>query len=329
MKKNFIYLSLFLVSLFCLVGTIAINIYNSNNLATTNQNNIVVDIIENNSNKMSLSKRYAQNESGDNVVEVTATVTPSNANANLSWNLMWADVCDEDVMQYLNLNVSSDTLTCQVTMLNYFDTQVNLICCSVEDTDIYATCTIDCMKRTTSIDLFELKFYRNDSLGHLIPIKDGDNNVIVFDDYAPLNLDIYKFGNLDLSYNRIGSIDNDYIENITLSLSQEIIEFFDNYIGFGDGALTSLSYDNDIKSLSLRALISLFFTGLPTNELSNDMLGCLASTSHWFDLTIEISDLGESGSINTLSSTYMLTGFYIEYTPNVQEINLNQENILL
>ena len=162
MKKYLNILTVFIlvfVSFFTLTGC--------NNVKKDSPEDMIVSNVEERGIRIS-SKR---NRYGDNSITLTATVTPSNAtNKKLNWTL----TCDDSSINpsdYVNLNVSADTLSCVVTKITRCPVQLKIVVSSQSNPDVFATCYID-FYQVTDVSSIELKIEDLNDIEH-ITMKDG------------------------------------------------------------------------------------------------------------------------------------------------------------
>lgn len=114
-----------------------------------NNYNMIVNNVEENGIGLKMTKLAATSSSLSNSITINATVNPSNAtNKNLSWELSWKTSKNDNIDIYLSKNISSDTLSCTLNYLNPFDTQIILTVSSQKNSEISATCTFDCYKKS-------------------------------------------------------------------------------------------------------------------------------------------------------------------------------------
>ena len=121
-----------------------------NDITDENQDvgNGVITGVENNS-VFKLSTRTVSNNGA--ALDVVASFDEhANVNKLVDWSLSWNG--SGDVNEYVSLNVSEDTLTCNVKVLKGFTTQIKLTCTLRSNTNLTAVCNIDYVGRTISFD---------------------------------------------------------------------------------------------------------------------------------------------------------------------------------
>ena len=92
--------------------------------------------------------------------QLTATITPAEAtNKKVDWTVAWKNpsstwASGKTVTSYVTVTATSDgALTANVSCLQAFGEQVIVKCTSRDNTDISASCTLDYVKRVSSIGL--------------------------------------------------------------------------------------------------------------------------------------------------------------------------------
>lgn len=68
-------------------------------------------------------------------------------NKQLNWSLEWATTKSDLVSEYVKLDILSN-FSVELTYLKQFDSQIILKATSVEVSSVFATCTVDCYKRS-------------------------------------------------------------------------------------------------------------------------------------------------------------------------------------
>ena len=182
MKKYLSILSVFVllfVSFFTLTGC--------KNVKKDSPGDMIVSNVEERGIRIS-SKR---NRFGNNSITLTATVTPSNAtNKKLNWTL----TCDDSSINpsdYVNLNVSADTLSCDLEKNDSCVVQLKLVVSSQSNPTVFATCYIDFYQITT-FNSINLKIEDPNDIEHII-MNDGcfDLTDYTYNDFKSILL--YRF----------------------------------------------------------------------------------------------------------------------------------------
>lgn len=243
-----------------------------------------------------LSNVSTQSASED--IEIVATVNPDNAvNKELTWTLTWKTSKSDSVSDYVTKTVSSDTLTCTLTYVKNFDTQIILTATSVANSSIKATCTVDCYKR---ISKYELSL-AIDFDGALCIVSADENRIIdysgEYDSFPSALKDVYFDFEEDIeNITRVGTIDSSYSITRYIQLSSELRTALTNK------GITCISTRSKLVD---GTTFDDIFTELCTiNSLDNFKLA-LASTSSWFVMGVYITENGET----TMLGSYRLMGF--------------------
>ena len=107
---------------------------------------VVADV--QNSDMLKLTKRNKISANGQ-TLSVSATLSPDwILDKTVTWDVSFKGTASLFATDYISLNVSSDTLTCDVSVKKAFTTQMILTCTSNSDSSVKATCTIDYVGRT-------------------------------------------------------------------------------------------------------------------------------------------------------------------------------------
>lgn len=179
-----------------------------------------------------ISSEATVNEDTD-IYLLSATVEPVTAtNQNLSWSIEWADsenewASAENIDEYITLSVSdTDSKSCKVTCLQPFGAQAIIKCVSDENSDIYATCTVDYTQKLVSA---VLKF--NISENEYIV---SENSEVPYLTNGVASVDLQK---------TVGSIVKDnFVASVSVSATDSFIEWLEHSYGDSYGS----GYDNVI-----------------------------------------------------------------------------------
>lgn len=276
MKKfiRFFGIILVFIFVFCLLG----NHFTSNPVNNEkNDPNLIVENLES-----SQFMKLSTTRSTTNSVTVKATVTPDTAaNKNLTWNLAWSSESSEDISDYVTMDISINSLECTLTYLHPFSTQLILTASSVVNSEVKATCTVDCYKKTFNIN-FKCVIDIEDN-----PISDysgnqEDGSVILPVEFTPQTLDDLNFdySSFECELEKYGTIDSESKITYKIKLSDSLINIFEqaNITGFNDEICEVDDYSS---------YFDYWFDQVERNETFYE---ALASTMFWFDIIIEISE---------------------------------------
>ena len=104
-----------------------------------------------NSDMLKLSKRNKVSANGQ-VLSVSATLSPDwIIDKTVTWSASWKTTNSANVMDYITLKTSSDTLSCDVSVKKAFTTQIILTCYATSNSNVKATCTIDYVGKTINV----------------------------------------------------------------------------------------------------------------------------------------------------------------------------------
>ena len=283
MKKKKIILFSVSALFICLIAVLSCVFMNSNNKDLSNINdNLIVET--KNSEHIKLVRKNSVNDSGTESVFIAAELNGSNTdNIDLAFSLDWTKSTNLELSDCLQLDVSEDQRSCNITFLNAFDVQAVLNVSAVNDDSIIAaTCSIDCYTRVTHITDFALEF-NEETFIH----SQFDNGEYIYDfsekDSAfILNSRLTAF---PVDYTGIGSIARDPSFVKEIHISNELLQLFaQNNISV---AMTN-SFIEDFGGFSLVKIMICLLTGMPDGSLTNAQIDILEQCTHWFYVTIEV-----------------------------------------
>lgn len=179
---------------------------------------------------------------------VTATVTPSYADATLQWSLAfknpsstWAN--DKNIDSYMTIDVNNDTSCCTVTCNEAFGEQIILTAVSVVNSSVFASCSIDYEKRIQDFSV-EIK---EKTLGLVSAISFSDDELQ------------YTFTpTLTLG---VGTIDPTptYTYQFTDEFNSALPDTFDGPIGFvPNTTVTDINNELTFSKLSFRLVSNIY-----------------------------------------------------------------------
>lgn len=332
MKEKLLKLSSIFFSIMCLLIVVfAITVKKTEK--ETEFGDLIVDTETNkNPNSIFELKANARVESGVTKVTVTAFLKGTvegfgtGYDTTLRWDLAWASPKEEEVSDYVKLDVISNKVV-QLTYIKQFDTQIILTATSVANESISATCTIDCYERS-NFDEYTLNI-------------NGTNHQYTFDSGEANMSNAYSIEEivcerpLDLSVSagspKVGTIATTTTTDGTLTLSSELEAAFRakgytefNSIDFDDvanyGFFTAIEYlCNDQFAL---------FSRNDGMLLNRELHEILAETECWFTLSFENEDLYNG---NAVHSSHYDIDILMDYNPSFGEIvsiDLTEKNII-
>lgn len=312
------------LSFILMVGIICISLVgckSKKDKADEEKNDNYLMCTENESNGINLKmKRLSnvstQSTSGD--IEIVAIVNPSDAvNKKLTWTLTWKTSKSDSISDYVTKSVSSDTLTCTLTYVKNFDTQIILKATSDANSSISATCTIDCYKRTQGINSLKLTIDFNGSM------IEGDSfgDSIDYVDYEELNFDdlsyyTFDLSNSNISLNRIGTVDSNTTIKYYLTLSSNLKTYLTN------NGITCNSTVFELEDANISILD--VFNDLCTINSQDNFKKALSSYAYWFDLRIVVS---ENNVTESYTKTYSMIGFNLVES-EIKSISFNNSSVI-
>ena len=178
---------------------------------------------------ITLTKRNKVSNNGQSL-SVKATISPSYvSNKKVSWSVAWKTTNSQNINNYITLSISSDTLTCNVSVKSAFSKQIILTCTSQSNSSVKATCTIDYVGRNleTYSDCTSARYYI-------------DNYDLTFDGLFDMAID-----NLETNITTGGTLKGT-AKNIRVDYDGEF-EFDSGYIFYIEDSSSCISeYDSDV-----------------------------------------------------------------------------------
>lgn len=284
-------------------------------------------------------------------VDLTVTVTPADANQNVTWEIRFKNADSEwatgkDVKDYVTLTTEStyDT-TAEVTCYAPFGEQIEIICTSVENEEMTDTCTVDFLQSVKNLSL---------TFGDNLPINSGTTEFtweinengaglggaanVTFDTYDTYTIGEDYTWDIDLRVSSGGGVNYDnendpayndgHLTVDGIRDSQDIKDYKDLYF---EPLLniTELCFDRDLMDeVNLGYWDNESFGGgfyVPFTTLSNSEIQSLTIISPvmWqLNLTVTGKETGEAFY---LVSDLRLTGF--TNVAQVQSLSFSASNI--
>lgn len=297
-----------------------------------NSGDLIVDTeSEKNPDSMIELKAHSRVESG--VTKIVITATPKGSvsglgtgyNNELKWELKWSSEKEEDVSEYVKLEVFTNTVV-QLTYLKQFDTQIILTATSVENADIHASCTVDCYKRS-NFDEYKIKFNDTDYEVAFSNSEIDLKNIMTTEEMAagrPIELIIE-------SGSKVGTIDT--ITDIygCYTISSELSEalFAKGYENFAEITFDSFCQYDVLTAIEVLCNNEFELYDREDGRLINQELHeILAETESWFTLYLTTEDLYDDEAVN--SNCYELN-VLVEYTPvfgEITSVELTKDSII-
>lgn len=301
-----------------------------------------------------LTKRNTKNDDGS--YTITATVTPSDAtNKKLLWSLEWSnsELSNSLCSQFVQIKISQDTLSCNVSLIKQFDTVINLVVKSVKNPEIFSYCTIDCYGRVETIDGFTA-FFNGEDLNYMNQV-DVLGSTYDYIDLTQFSYDeIFNISNPCLTIsNFISSVIGtkytdvivDFYYNFDYSLSDKCIEYgYEELFDFGDQdksfyiadefTLDILDYYGFVycpnENKLYCDLLSLFSSssGFYQEGMQSYYYDVLGSCDYWYCLTIAVKVMNNDEVVDTYNR-YIKLKFDVEFpVVDVTEVELDKASIV-
>lgn len=125
--------------------------------ANKEESPIIMNDVEENGIRLKYNKIVASGTDTNILASITAVVGPNYIyDKTVSWSVAWASTNSKNIDEFVGLSVSTDTLTCNITVKKSFNTQIILSCIAKSNNSVKATCTLDYVGRNpqtaTSLD---------------------------------------------------------------------------------------------------------------------------------------------------------------------------------
>ena len=325
--KIFKFSSLFI----CLCLLVAFLVITSNK--QEEQNNVGDLIINTESGRNLELRAKSYVEEGVTKVTVNAITTGSvsglgsSYDTELNWTLEWASVKEEEVTDYVALDILGKA-TVQLTYLKQFDTQIILKATSIENTDVFATCTIDCYKRS-NFDEYKVRFdymdYEVDFTSQQIDLR----SVISMDYLAtgqPITLKVVT------EDNKVGTVETTTNLEGYYTLSTELQEAFN---AKGYEAVNQIAFDKLVDYHILAAIEYMFGNEFELFDREDGMLlnqelqDILIATECWFELNFSMEDSYEDKVVNSYTTSFDVLMKYNPKFGEIVSVKLSKDSIII
>lgn len=314
MKKRNILIIAFSFLGICLIaiGALTLNLFKSD----AQPGNLIVNTDEGNDYIRLTGIKRKISATSTEVVTITATVNPNIVvDDTLNWSIAWNGSNSGTVSDYVTMTVSDDTHSVDIQFVKQFSTQIKVTATSNLTPAISASCTVDCYKKTTDINITSA--VGNNDVTYTV---DNTNKTITF---TNANYQSLMDGSLKLKISAenisVGSLyGGGQIAHVSLDLSDEALEALN---------ISSRAMPYNFTSELVKIADC---CGLTYNILNNtENLKAIANIDHLFDLTISYKDYDSSSStINTINVTFKLCGFNLSDGVNVSSLTLNDTSII-
>lgn len=271
--------------------------------------------------------------SGNKEVVVQATVTPENAaNKEVDWSLQWNEPSSEwangkDVNDYVFVLPSSDgSTTATVSATKPFGEKIILKCTSRDNSNVFATCTLDYAKKVSSIDIVIKNngetadgiFWSADGQTYDIEFVPTYDEAYTVDDSFDFTCSIIATDEFIESvqvqssfYGPDGSsfIQQNLVSKKTSTLSD--LKIVSSYQNLTESYLSFLSGQNAVSWKTYNAAVNNFKQKVA------------AYSGNIFDLTIKAT-----GNYSTYSTVSTLTSTGANFTVSTEEVSLSETTII-
>ena len=277
-------------------------------------------------------KANARVESGVTKVSVEA-VTKGNVsgtgswyNSQLNWSLEWAVTKSDHVNEYVKLDVLSNTAV-ELTYLKQFDTQIILKATSAEVSGVFATCTVDCYKRS-NFENYQLQFKGKE---YAVNLSEGYFNL--GEVVSERELVIGRPVDLVIVNNdtKVGTIETTTNVGGYYTLSSELAEALtaQGYTNFKEIEFENFAQQNVFKNIEYMCSNSFELLNKQTGEMLNPELHeILEDIACWFTLYLEGTDSYDGDYVNC--STFEID-IITSYTPlfgQIDSVTLQKDSII-
>lgn len=336
MKKKYFTISLGLLLLLGVVLSVVLFTTKAKEEKINNFNDELVFNSENNDG-IKLNMRRSNSSTSSNTYTITATVEPSDVvNKKLKWQLNWTSSVSLKISSYVTMEVAEDTLSATITYIKNFDTQIILTVNSQASTSVKATCTLDCYKRVSNV---ELNFVDGTATARI----DEKNKQITYS-FDKGGIGANTLGTMEIyDYSLTGSHEGDEFEVIEyLEFSSDFCDILENLeIDFNNGALDisnhkikdAMNDDIAISSATVYNLIRLFIADDDQMDTVMANLDTIFACDHIFTYSFHIvNKTAKNAGVKNYSyfNYYELIGFSYFYTHyyTVKSISLNTSAII-
>lgn len=336
MKKKYFTISLGLLLLLGVVLSVVLFTTKAKEEKINNFNDELVFNSENNDG-IKLNMRRANSSTSSNTYTITATVEPSDVvNKKLTWELNWASSVSLKISSYVTMEVAEDTLSATITYIKNFDTQIILTVKSQASTSVNATCTLDCYKRVSNV---ELNFVDGTATAS---INEVTKQITYSFDEGGIGAN--TLGSMEISdYSLTGSHEGDEFEVTEyLEFSSDFCDILENLeIDFNNGTMDiskhkikdEMNNDIAISSATVYNLIRWFIADDDQMDTVMANLDTIFACDHIFNYSYYIvNKTAKNAGVKdySYSNYYELIGFshFYTYYHTVKSISLNTSAII-
>ena len=288
MKKYFNILSVFLIVLVCFLTLTGCK---SGVKVKDDGGDMLIQTTE--ERGIHLSRRNVKNVDGSYTLQ--ATIIPADAtNKKLTWSLDVAQeyedlndfISDNNMYQldeYIQLTVSSDTLSCSVKKLDVCPVQLKIVVTSQADSSVSATCTVDFYRVIDSVVINNFVFSAEDK------------------EFSPdLDYGIIDFSNTGITY-------SEFLEN---DAAISVFDFTATYKGTVSPTVTDLYTKISLHQSFINKLKELGYTDANENFEMIDFNSAYFSFSNLFSRFCDIEDERVIQTIKTSDYIFNITFSY-------------------
>lgn len=265
-----------------------------------------------------------------NSVQVTATVLPSTAtNKALEWKLNWTETSSENVSDYVTLSVSTSTLVATLNFVKSFDIPMELVATSKANSNIKASCDVDCYKRTEGFTNVKLNVcIDGNSNFDLTESQDTDYNSLTFNGsttFASIFTDQkVEINSMTATAVKVGTLDTTEDVSYNIGLSSDLQTLLE---------ARDITFDSNITTLTVTTIKGLLERLITFTDDNKEVIyEALNTTGHWFDVYIIVEDKYSSNKVSDHIDVWAVEGFYIgDYYEEVEPtgITLDKTEVIL
>ena len=264
-----------------------------------------------------------------NSVQVTATVLPSTAtNKALEWNLIWTETSSENVSDYVTLSVSTSTLVATLNFVKSFDIPMELVATSKANSNIKASCDVDCYERTEGFTNVKLNVcIDGNSNFDLTESQDTDYNSFTFNGsttFASIFTDQkVEINSMTATAVKVGTLTTNQTIGYNIGLSSDLQTLLE---------ARDITFDSNITTLTVTTVKALLENLITFTDDNKEVIyEALNTTDHWFDIFIICTDKYNI-FMDEFVDVWAVEGFYIgDYYEEVEPtgITLDKTEVIL
>ena len=260
---------------------------------------------------LKINQRKNAIDNGNNSVTLEAELN-SGIISELNWSsTVMGSMGTDDGRRFISMEVSEDTLSCTITLLDVFSDPISISVSIADRPDVTAWCRLDCYARNQiqSVGMIGL----GDEIGYTTQNYSYNYQL----DYATASEDEYLQFDVETFYN--GTVESDCSINYELRLSEAFIEVLNN----NNVSVKNASLKINNGDSLLQALDSMISNDRTSYYGLFKYVECPIEVV----LTVDSKLPGGSMIIHTYSSMFEICGINFDDYLN-QSVSLNYENYI-